>query len=572
MSEKHKELHLVIGGEAGQGLVTIGELLCKILVSSGYEIVVYKSYQSRIRGGHNTFNIRVSTGKIKAPGTAIDVLVALNEETIDLHRDRMRENGLIITNAEWTERRGNYLAVPYKDLAENSKLSNVIAFGVIGALLEIKKENLKKLIDKTLGRKKPELLDENLEALDNSYKWTVENTPEDFYPIELLESDEQRLLLDGNQAIALGAIAAGLKFCSFYPMTPSTSIMLTVISHAETMNIITEQAEDEIAAVNMAIGASFTGAPAMAATSGGGFALMTEGISLAGMTETPLVIAVAQRPGPATGLPTRSEQGDLEFVLYGGHGEFPKVIMAPGTVESCYNLTLKAFHMAEKMQSPCFILTDQYLADSLRAVDPRKLDKPAPVKVGSDPGRIREEYKRYRFTDNGISARLLPGISEHLVVADSDEHTEDGHITEDLDIRIRMVEKRLKKIKAVKDDFMAPIHTGEEDPELLLVCWGSTRGPVEEAAEKLNAEGKKTAALCFEQVWPLVPAQFMPIFERSAKVVCVEGNATGQFAALLRRETGFEVDGRILRYDGRPFTVEYILENLHETFTEVAYA
>jgi 2-oxoglutarate ferredoxin oxidoreductase subunit alpha len=242
--------------------------------------------------------------------------------------------------------------------------------------------------------------------------------------------------------------------------------------------------------------------------------------------------------------------------------------MAPGSVESCFNLTLKSFHLAERLQSPCFIMTDQYLADSYRAVEPQQLQPAKPVKAGDDPKAIQGEYQRYQLNESGISPRLLPGASKHLVLADSDEHTEDGHITEDLEVRVKMVEKRLKKIVALKEEFLPPIHTGMDDPDLLLVCWGSSQGPVEEAAEQLNKEGRKTATLCFEQVWPLEPNKFMPLFGRAAKVVCVEGNATGQFAALLKRETGFSVDRKILRYDGRPFTVDYILAKLQPEQTK----
>ena len=275
-------------------------------------------------------------------------------------------------------------------------------------------------------------------------------------------------MLNGNEAIALGAISAGLKFCAFYPMTPSTSIPLTLQAAADTMGLVVEQAEDEIAAINMAIGASFAGAPAMVATSGGGFALMVEGVSLAAMTETPVFIVVAQRPGPATGLPTRTEQGDLELVLHAGHGEFPRAIFAPGTIEECFHLTRQALFLAEKYQTPIFLLTDQFLADSYRAVTPFAVESLESVTVGSSPDKVTLPYQRYAITDSGVSPRLLPGVSEHLVVCDSDEHTSDGHITEDLTVRQQMVAKRLRKLQGLRTEVTPPEYLGDKNPEVLF--------------------------------------------------------------------------------------------------------
>ena len=300
----------------------------------------------------------------------------------------------------------------------------------------------------------------------------------------------------------------------------------------------------------------------MVATSGGGFALMAEGVSLAAMTETPVLIAVAQRPGPATGMPTRTEQADLEFVLHAGHGEFPRAIFAPGSIEACYHLTQKALALAERSQSPVFLLTDQFLADSSRPIAPFDFATIAPVTAGVEPDTVPTPYQRYRLTENGLSPRLLPGLSPHLVVADSDEHDEDGHISEDHGVRIAMVEKRLRKFELLRQEAVAPELAGGKDADILLVCWGSSQGPVLEAAAVLREQGHSVATLHFSQVWPLVPAQFLDILQGAGKVVCVEGNATGQFARLIQRETGFAMPGRIARYDGLPFTARYILARL----------
>jgi 2-oxoglutarate ferredoxin oxidoreductase subunit alpha len=557
----NEEFHVLIGGEAGQGLVTIGQLLNQALVAAAYEIVVTQSYHSRIRGGHNTFSIRVATGPIRSPAGKIDLLVALNKETAAIHAQDLAPESLIMADSSWGETGDQLLVIPYAELGKEQTL-NVVAFGVLGSLFELDYPNLEKLIRKTLGKKKPEQLAENLAALDKSYNWAKDQRRITGKRLPPVSRSEARMVLNGNEAIALGAMAAGLKFGAFYPMSPATSIMLTIIAHADRMGIVVEQAEDEIAALNMALGASFAGAPAMVATSGGGFALMTEAVSLAGMTETPVVIVVAQRPGPATGLPTRTEQGDLEFVLHGGHGEFPRIILAPDSVESCFHLAHQAFLLAEAYQGPCFILTDQFLADSYRSVAPFTLADKKPVQVGSPSADVQGEYQRYALTESGISPRLLPGESSHLVVADSDEHTPDGHITEDLEVRARMVRKRLNKRKKILEVFMPPVFTGAADAELLLVCWGSSGGAVVETVERLRQEGRSAAALCFSQLWPLEPATFVPYLERAGRVVCVEGNATGQFAMLLRRETGLAMTDMVLRYDGLPLTVDYIMEKL----------
>jgi len=370
------------------------------------------------------------------------------------------------------------------------------------------------------------------------------------------------MMLNGNEAIALGALSAGLRFYSYYPMTPSTSIAMTLIRHAEAFGSMVEQAEDEIAAINMAIGASFGGARAMVGTSGGGFALMTEGVSLAAITETPLVIAVSQRPGPATGLPTRTEQGDLELVLHAGHGEFPRAIFAPGTVEECFLLTCKAFELAERSQGPVFVLTDQFLADSYRAVAPSDVTVPGPGRHEQEPPDHRLPYRRYALTESGISPRLVPGASEHLVVADSDEHTEDGHLTEDLHVRRQMVEKRLRKENVIRAEVIPPQFDGHREPDLLLLSWGSSKGSVLEVAERMQSDGRRVATLHFSQVWPLIAEQFITHLEAAKEVVAVEGNATGQLARLVRRETGFCVPKRVLRFDGLPITPEYIVREL----------
>lgn len=553
--------NILIGGQAGQGLVTVGQLLAKILVRGGYSVVVTQSYQSRIRGGHNTFAIRLSAGEIAAPQEAIDLLVALDQATVAMHRGEMSDQGLLVVDEKFDTGGVDSLRVPYQHLAAG-RFANVAALGVIGGLLGLDEQMVARTVDDMFGRKKPQAAEENRWALAAAFHWAAGQSAS-IRKLPSLSTPHCRLMLNGNEAIALGALSAGVRFCSFYPMTPSTSISLNLSALADRMGLVVEQAEDEIAAVNMAVGASFAGAPSMVATSGGGFALMVEGVSLAAMTETPLVVVVAQRPGPATGLPTRTEQGDLEFVLHAGHGEFPKAVLAPGTVEECFHLTRRVFALAERYQGPMFLLTDQFLADSYRAVAPFDLRSLPAVRPGEEAVDASPPYRRYAITESGISPRRLPGMTKHLVVADSDEHTEDGHITEDLSARVRMVEKRLRKYDGIYAEVIPPEAEGGETPDLLLVSWGSSRGAVAEAASRMREGGEGVATLHFSQVWPLVPEQFLGTLQGARRVVCVEGNATGQLARLIRRETGFEIKEKILRYDGLPLTPESILRELN---------
>jgi 2-oxoglutarate ferredoxin oxidoreductase subunit alpha len=549
--------NVLIGGEAGQGLQTVGHLLAKSLVRSGYSIHVTQTYESRVRGGHNTFSIRFGPQKVPAGQEAIDILIALNEETIDFHQKELKKTGLIIGDGEWKRKGKNWIGLPLKELGEKTYW-NTACMGVAAGLIGLDEEVVAKAIEDTFGEKGSQ---ENRKVLGASYPWLKQQS-RDWEKLPAVPRPAKRLLMNAHEAVALGAISAGLKFCAFYPMSPSMSIAQTLIDWAGEMGLVVEQAEDEIAAVNMAIGASFAGVPSMVPTSGGGFALMVEAVSLAAVSETPLVIIVGQRPGPATGLATRTEQGDLWFVLHASHGEFPRAVFAPGTLEECFHLTRKAFELAEKYQGPMFVLTDHFFADSYREMKPVDVSKLSFVRPQGDPSSVKTPYLRYRITKKGISPRLLPGLTKHLVVADSHEHTEDGHLTENLSIRPKMVDKRLRKGDGIRSEVIPPSFQGDERPDLLLVSWGSTQGAAAEAAAQWGSGKKKAATLHFSQVWPMIPNQFMKRLEQAKRVVAVEGNATGQLAQLIRRETGFVVKKRVLRYDGLPITPEYILRHL----------
>lgn len=556
---------ILVGGEAGQGLVTLGQLAAKALVHAGYEVLVTQDYQSRIRGGHNTFAIRVGPEAVYGPTEKIDILIALDAESIPLHKAQLTPGAVVLADTALDTQGLNALAIPFRTLAPRAAFDNMVALGVLGSALCKDFSLLETQLQALFAKKDPQILEQNLAVLRGAYDWGKAQSVSFACMPPAPERTAERLMLDGNEAIALGALAAGCNFCSFYPMTPGSSVALTLAAKAKVMGTVVEQAEDEISAANMAVGAVYAGARALVPTAGGGFALMVEAVSLAGMLETPLVFVVAMRPGPATGLPTRTEQADLNLVLYAGHGEFPRAVFAPGSADECFGLTHRAFEMAHVHQSPVFILTDQYLADSYQGVDAFDLDAlpeiPGQLLTVDDPA----SYKRYALTEDGLSPRLIPGFSTALVVSDSDEHTEDGKLTEDLAVRVQMVDKRLSKGLGLLEDALPPTRYGPEEAdsaELLLVCWGSTLGAALEARQMLEDSGKSAAVLHFAQVWPLKEDQFLPQLRAAKRAVCVEGNATGQLARLIRMETGFSFGDLILRYDGLPMTAAHILRGL----------
>lgn len=552
-------INILIGGEAGQGLVTIGQLMSKALVRGGYEILVNQDYMSRIRGGHNFYAIRTGPEPINCTTEAVDILVALNEEALDIHKGQLTERSIIVADETIDCKDLNALKVPFKELAPKELFYNVAALGVLGSAICNDIAILERLLHDTFGKKGAEIVDANIDVLRKAYSWVKEQDFDFACMPPPPENPAKRIMVNGNEAIALGALAAGCNFLSFYPMTPSTSVALTLINKGKELDLVAEQAEDEIAAINMALGASWAGARSIVTTSGGGFALMVEGISLAGITETPIVTILVQRPGPATGLPTRTEQADLNLALYAGHGEFPRAIFTPGTPEECFYTTHRAFDLAERYQTPMFVLSDQSLADSYRAVEPFDLDSlpevAQPVLVPDNP----KEYKRYALTDDCISPRAIPGFSKALVKVDSDEHDEHGHIVEDAATRMAQNSKRLCKGCGLWEEVIPPNYYGPDEPDVLFLCWGSTLGAALDAMETMD---KKAAVLHFTQVFPLKDDQFMPFLESAKEVVCVEGNANGQFARLLRQETGYSINNFILRFDGRPVTAGYILAGL----------
>jgi 2-oxoglutarate ferredoxin oxidoreductase subunit alpha len=556
----HKELHLIMGGEAGQGLDTVSGLLGKAIVRSGRHLLAAQHVMSRVRGGHNNFRLRISHEPVLGPPDTFHLLAAMSRESVDLHKDKLKNPGIILADAGWElPDLPGMVAIPFAELAPRPVFRNVALLGVLGAMLGLEASLFEEQLEEQFRAKGDEIVSSNLRVLASAMQWAAENAPS--LPLPKAGAPAGMLSMDGNQAIVLGALAAGVRFCGYYPMSPATTIAEGLVQAAVEMGVVVEQAEDEIAAANMALGAAYAGAPSIVPTSGGGFALMTEAVSMAGVSETPVVFVVVQRPGPATGLATRTEQADLELVLYAGHGEFPRAILAPATLTDCFYLTHKAFNLAEKSQGPVFVLSDQYLASAVRSVAPFDLGSLAPVAgpdlTDSDP----ENYRRYNW-DGPVSPRRIPGHGQSLILADSHEHNEVGHIIEDGAIRVRMQDKRQAKLGVLLQEVVPPEFSGDDDPDLLLVGWGSSCEVLREVTAGLRAGGIRAACLCFTQVWPLRPETFLPRLELARVVVAVEGNSTAQFAGLLRKTTGFYINETVLRYDGRTLTAGYVTERL----------
>ena len=550
--------NLLIGGAAGQGIDTTAAILEKLLKRSGYHVFTIRDFMSRVRGGHNFSLIRFGAVPIHSHSNRLDGILALDDETILQHRDQLKEGGFILCDSKISAEDPRAMKLNLDGMAKklgNPRVSGIIAVGIIlklfGETLDGAEDVLRALI-------KQQLVEINVKALQEGY-----DLAEKRYA-HLDGNYGDWMLISGNDAVALGAVASGLRFYSAYPMSPSTSILETLAALGDEAGVVVEQAEDEIAAINMAIGASYAGARAMTGTSGGGFSLMVEALGLSGMAEIPLVVIDVQRPGPVTGLPTRTEQSDLRFVISASQGEFPRMVIALRNPEDAFYQTMRAFHLAEQYQIPVILLSDQYLADATSTVEP------------FDPFRIHVmnpeadydgdgEYLRYRNSENGVSPRLIPGKTKHLVAIDSDEHDERGWITESAEVRTKMMDKRMKKLEGIRQNLLEPEFIGTDGFDTLLLGWGSTWGPIAEAVEQLNQEKNgRYAALVFGDIFPLPQKLLLEKAKNAKRMFNIEQNATGQLAGLIREQTGIACTGSILKYDGRQISAEEIVERVQK--------
>jgi len=569
----------MIGGDAGQGVESSGAGFCLALARAGLQLFAMQDYRSQIRGGHNFYEIRVGERPLYSHREPIHVLIALTPESVALHLDIIAPGGAVIFPDKFDidegplkERGINVHALPLMEIAEehgNRLMLNTAALASVAALTGFPLKYMEQVIRENFGKKSEELADTNVAVARAAHKLAIERFGDDFpFRIEADESAPKRMLINGNEAIALGALTGGCRFISAYPMTPGTSIIEYLSALPHEYGVVAKHAEDEIAAVCMALGASFTGARAMTSTSGGGFSLMVEAVGLAGITETPLVVVDAQRGGPSTGLPTRTEQSDLLFAIHASQGEFPRIVTAPSTIEECFEAGWRAFNLADKYQCPVMIMTDTFLASSLRTLemdainlDDVVIDRGSTLKPGEVHGG-ENGYLRFQFSDDGISPRALPGQSEATVTLSSDEHDETGHITEDSDNRIRMMTKRMRKLETAEAEMKTPVLYGPEGADVTLVCWGSTYGACREAVDEINAEGGSANVLRITDLWPLPTEAVRTALESAKRTVAVEQNYTGQLAKLIRMTTGIAMDDTLTKFDGRPFSPPEIKERL----------
>ena len=547
--------NILIGGAAGQGIDTMVGILEKLLKKSGYHIFTSRDFMSRVRGGHNFSILRFGDQQPLTHSYKLDGIIALNSETIDIHIDKLAKDGFILCDDDIEFDDSRMMKISMKAIAKeigNPRVAGTVAVGAILKLFGEGLENAAEILKEELSE---QYYDINMDAVKKGYSLADAR-----YTAKTGNASDW-MIISGSQAVALGAIAAGLRFYCAYPMSPSTSVMVYVAQKGEKAGIVVEQAEDEIAAINMALGASYAGARSMTGTSGGGFSLMVEALGLSGIAEIPLVIVDVQRPGPATGLPTRTEQSDLKFVVSASQGEFPRMVMAVRNHEDSFYQAIRAFDIAEKYQIPVIILSDQFLGDATATVKPYDVEN---ISVTEPLREYDGEYLRYRLTEDGISPRLVPGKTKNLVSIDSDEHDEQGRITESADVRNAMVEKRMKKLEKMKEELLEPEFIGDDNFDNLLVGWGSTYGSIKETVELLNEQGGKYGALIFGDVYPLPEKTILNMAPKAKKLINIEQNATGQLAGLIREYTGIEFDQSILKYDGRQITADEIIEKLNK--------
>ncbi len=562
-----------IGGEAGFGIMSSGEIFSKTCVRAGLHAFDYSEYPSLIRGSHNTYQVMVADHPVTAWRSAVNILVALNQETVEKHIHEVTHGGAIIydshgyTFRDFDQHRFKrddivWFGVPLGDLAKQHGgqlfMRNTVALGAIFALLSVEVKVPLGVIRDVFGDKDASVVETNSALLEAGYASIPPAASRTFpWDLEPLAQPEQKIFVTGNEAIGLGAIQGGCKFYAAYPMTPSSTILGFLAKHGPEYGMLVRHAEDEIGVINETIGAAHAGVRAMCGTSGGGFALMTEAVGLAGMTEVGCVIVEAQRGGPSTGLPTWTEQGDLRQVLHASQGDFLKVVLAPGDVAECFSLTQRALNIAEEFQTPVIVLTDKYLAESRASAKPFAANLPirrGKIMVAADLP-ADDSYRRYDPTPtDGVSPRSLPGTPHGLFLANSDEHTDYGFSAEDVDNRMAQVEKRARKAEAVLHALPEPELAGPADADLTVISWGSTKGVVQ-AAQKILRETthQKVNHLHLWMLSPFPTEAVRRHLQAATRTVVVEGNQSGQLEGLLRQQTGHQVDHHLRQYDGRPF-------------------
>lgn len=525
-----------IAGAAGEGIKVSGLMLQKTAFRSGFYTYGSTEYPSLIRGGHNTFEIVLSTEPVYSARTKVDLEIDLKNSTVA---------GQPVPLGKLAAQTGNRLT------------KNTVALGASCALMGLTLPILKSVISEVFRGKNPEIISQNQQAAQFGFEFF----PDKKFPLgRPKQALKNKIMIGGNEALALGAVAGGMKFYCAYPMTPATPILHYLAAHARQFGLVVNHAEDEIGVINMAIGAAAGGVRSMVATSGGGFSLMTEGLGLAGVTETPVVIVLGMRPGPASGMPTWSGQGDLLFAVNASQDEFPRIVLAPGDAAEAFTLAARAQNLAEKYQLPVIILTDKNLGEGYFTVSqPADSHSNRRYSLAGPLPETDQPFPRYQLSQNGISPRPLPGTPGGVHLINSYEHNQLGYATEMSEDRVKQMDKRLQKINTLlkSDDLISPRLYGPKTASTTLVSWGSNKGAIIDALPGL----KDTNFIHFNWLWPFPRTQFLNLVQSGQKLIAVEANATGQLSQLIRRETGILIKKQLLKYDGRQFYPEEIYES-----------
>ena len=574
-----KEVTVGIGGGAGDGLDKSGNTIAKIAGRSGLHVYAYNSYQSIIRGGHIWLRIRIGEQKPYSHGDRLNALIALNQDSIERHAPEVESGGAILYNSDKFKCdpkliKDNVLPAPLpvteitKPLGKFPPITqNTVAAGSLLYLLGLDFDVMAEVLADTFRHKGEKVVEQNIAVARAAYEYTKEH----FVPLgyEWNMTKVRRPFVTGNEAFALGAVAAGCKFYSAYPMTPASSLLHWMSSHGEKCSLVVKQCEDELAVANMAIGAGHAGIRAMCATSGGGFSLMTEAVGMAGMIEAPVVFINVQRGGPSTGIPTKTEQADLNQVYGASQGDYPRVIIAPTDTVDCYYTAVEAFNLAEKYQMPILIISDLLLSEHPETIEREALKPDVPIERGQlveEWPAVNGPFKRYKMTKSGISPRALPGTANTVYVAATDDHDEEGILISDMftspPMRRKIQEKRMRKTELVRQELAPPETYGPKDAEVTLIGWGSSKGVIREAVDQLNSTGVSTNQLQVKYLHPFQTEEIKSILTKAGKTYCVEVNYSGQFTRHLRAETGLSVDGLVLRYDGEPLEPNYIVSKV----------
>jgi len=572
LTMKINDLNFMIGGKAGEGIEVPGNMFAQICMHAGLWLNSTQEFYSVIKGYNNINQIRTSEDPVISHSNNYDLVLSIDNETVTKYIGDIVPNGGLIYDpsllSEEPKRDDiNLFPIPMVEIAKEKAgfglAKNIVGIGATISLIDYNIQPLLDLIVKTFARKGDEIVNKNIDAAQAGYNYAKEHFDKEFnYQIKPIKNPEKKFFVNGNYAIVFGAIKAGCKFVSEYPMTPSSSVLHAMAKHAHQYDISVNHVEDELSAINMAIGAGYAGVRSMAGTSGGGFALMTEAIGMAGMIEAPVVIVEVQRPGPSTGLPTRSGQGDLRTVMHASQGEFPRIVLSPGTHEESFYMAHEAFNLAEKYQCPVILLTEKYLAEghaTLPFLDTSnlKVDRGKLLKEEDIP----ENFKRYKATEDGVVNRTIPGQKGGAHCATTYEHLESGYFTEEVEPVNAMYKRRMKKMETIEKNLPSVEIEGDENAEFTLLCWGATYGPAKEAIKKLAYDGISANILHVKYMLPLQPG-ILEALEKTKHPVLIEANYTAQLGGVIAEKAGVDIQDKILDYSGRPFTPDKIYKEI----------